>query len=56
MEPVKRVQIQLPLPYGKQLRDDEGIRKHLDRGFRIAELQRLTDQEVLVTLEPESAK
>jgi hypothetical protein len=45
----KRVQIQFPLPSGREPKDDERIRHHLDRGWRITQLQRLSDQEVLVT-------
>jgi hypothetical protein len=46
----KRLQLQLPLPSGRELRDDERVRRHLSRGWRIVQLQRLSDQEVLVTL------
>jgi len=51
MNAPKRLQVQIPLPYGREARDDERIRKQLDLGWRIAQLQRLTDQEVLVTFE-----
>jgi len=47
----RRVQIQVPLPYGREPLQDERIKKHLDAGWRISQLQRLTDQEVLVTFE-----
>jgi len=47
----RRVQIQVPLPYGREPRQDERIKQHLDSGWRISQLQRLTDQEVLVTFE-----
>ena len=47
----RRVQVQLPLPYGREPLDDERIRTRLDQGWRIAQLQRLSDQEVLVTFE-----
>ena len=47
----RRVQIQVPLPYGREPRQDERIKRHLDEGWRISQLQRLTDQEVLVTFE-----
>jgi hypothetical protein len=49
-----RLQIQIPLPYGREPRNDERIRRQLDLGWRIAQLQRLSDQEVLVTFEPSS--
>ena len=51
MAAVKRLQIQIPLPYGREPRHDERIRRQLDLGWRIAQLQRLSDQEVLVTFE-----
>ncbi len=51
MTEIKRMQLQLPLPYGLEPRDDERVRRQLDLGWRIAQLQRLTDQEVLVTFE-----
>jgi hypothetical protein len=52
---VNRVQIQFSLPYGREPRNDELIKRQLDRGWRIAHLQRLSDQEVLVTFEPSSS-
>ena len=48
----ERLQIQLRLPYGRELRDDQTVRKQLAQGWRIAQAQRLSDQEVLVTFEP----
>jgi len=48
---IRRVQLQFPLPSGREPRDDERIRRQLDLGWRIAQLQRLSDQEVLVTFE-----
>lgn len=48
----RRIQLQLPIPYRREPRDDERVRRYLERGFRIAHYQRLTDQEVVVTLEP----
>ncbi len=51
MSATRRLQIQVPLPYGRQARDDERIAAYLETGWRIAELQRLSDQEVLVTFE-----
>jgi hypothetical protein len=47
-----RIQIQLPIPYHREPRDDARLRRYLDRGFTIAQYQRLTDQEVVVTLDP----
>ncbi|HJQ98916.1 MAG TPA: hypothetical protein VJ826_11425 [Candidatus Polarisedimenticolaceae bacterium] len=47
-----RLQLQLPIPYHREPRDDERVRRYLDRGFRIERYQRLTDQEVVLTLIP----
>jgi len=52
--PTDRLQLQYWLPYGREARDDERIRRQLDLGWRIAQLQRLSDQEVLVTFEATS--
>lgn len=52
MATVNRLQIQIPLPYGREPRNDERIHRQLELGWRIANLQRLSDQEVLVTFEP----
>ncbi len=51
MAVVKRLQMQLPLPYGREAKDDDRVRRQLALGWRIADLQRLSDQEVLVTFE-----
>jgi hypothetical protein len=51
MTATRRVQLQLPLPYGREARDDERVRQHLALGWRIAQLQRLSDKEVLITFE-----
>ena len=50
----KRIQLQLQLPYKREVREDEVVRGYLDRGYRILELQRLSDQEAMVTLEAPS--
>jgi hypothetical protein len=52
---IKRLQLQLPLPCSREPRDDERVRRQLDLGWRIAQLQRLSDQEVLVTFEAPSS-
>jgi hypothetical protein len=52
---IRRLQLQLPLPYGREPRDDERVKRQLDLGWRIAQLQRLSDQEVLVTFEAASS-
>ena len=49
MAATKRLQLQLPLPSGRELKDDERVRRQLNLGWRIEQLQRLSDQEVLVT-------
>jgi hypothetical protein len=56
MAEIRRVQMQLPLPYGREARDDERVRRQLTLGWRIAQLQRLTDQEVLVTFEASASE
>ena len=45
-----RIQLHLNLPFNHQPRDHPTIRGYLERGYRIEELQRVTDHEVLVTL------
>ena len=49
-ESAERVQFHLVLPYKLQPRDNPRVRGYLDRGYRIVQLQRVTDREVLVTL------
>ena len=51
----RRLQLQFALPYGREAKDDERIRRQLDLGWRIAQMQRLSDQEVLVTFEASSS-
>jgi hypothetical protein len=48
------MQLQIPLPYMREPRDDERVRHQLDLGWRIAQLQRLSDQEVLITFTTET--
>jgi hypothetical protein len=55
MEATRRIQIQLPVPYKREPRDDEQLRGFLDRGFQIVQYQRLSDAEVMVTLVPPAA-
>jgi hypothetical protein len=52
---IRRVQLQLPLPYGREPKDDERVRRQLDLGWSLAQLQRLSDQEVLLTFEAPSS-
>ncbi len=47
-----RIQLQLVLPYKFEPRRDPRIRGYLERGYRIVVLQRLSDREAVVTLEP----
>jgi hypothetical protein len=51
----RKIQLQLPLPYGREAREDERVKQHLALGWRIAQLQRLTDKEVLITFEAAGA-
>ncbi|MCP3977777.1 MAG: hypothetical protein GY716_00405 [bacterium] len=46
----ERIQLHLVLPYKRQAADDPRIRRYLDQGYRIEQLQRVTDREALVTL------
>ncbi len=50
MEPPATLQLQLDLTYKMQPRDHPRVRAYLERGYRIADLQRISDQEALVTL------
>ena len=45
-----RVQLLIRQPYKIEVRNHRQVRSYLDRGYRIEELQHVTDQEVLVTL------
>ena len=51
MTATRRLQLQLPLPFGREARDDERVQQQLSAGWRIAQIQRLTDKEVLITFE-----
>jgi len=55
MATAQRVQVQFHLPYSREARDDERIRGYLDQGWRIAQLQRLSDQEAVITFERDAA-
>lgn len=46
-----RIQLHLSVPYKTEIRRVPRIRAYLDRGYRIVELQRITDHEVITTLE-----
>lgn len=45
-----RVQLHLVLPYKFEPRQDHRVRAYLERGYRIEQLQRISDQEAIVTL------
>ncbi len=47
-----RIQLHLELPYKDEAATHPRIKAHLERGYRIEQLQRVTDREVLVTLVP----
>ena len=49
MENAERFQIQLVLPYKKEARFHPRVRAKLAEGYRIANLQRVSDREVLIT-------
>lgn len=51
MSAKQRIQVQFPLPYSREAADDERVRAYLDQGWRIAQLQRLSDQEAVITFE-----
>ena len=44
-----KIQVQLVLPYKDEPRSHRTVRAYLDRGYRIVDLQRVTDREVVVT-------
>jgi hypothetical protein len=48
--PPARLQLHLQLPYKIELRRDARVRRYLERGYRVEQLQRLSDREALVTL------
>ncbi len=45
-----RIQLHLVLPYKDEAASHPQIQAHLERGYRIEQLQRVTDREILVTL------
>ena len=50
MERPQRLQLHLDLPYKQQPREHPKVRAYLDQGYRIVDLQRLSDREAMVTL------
>ena len=45
-----QVQLHLVLPYKFQPTDEPRVKSLLDDGYRIVQLQRVTDREVIITL------
>jgi hypothetical protein len=45
-----KIQLQIVLPYKDEARSHGSVRGYLERGYRIVDLQRVTDREVVVTL------
>ena len=50
MNDSNRVQLHLVLPYKFEPREDPRIAAYLDKGYRIVQLQRISDREAIVTL------
>jgi hypothetical protein len=48
----ERVQLHLVLPYKFEPRAHRTVRRYLERGYRVVQLQRVSDREALVTLAP----
>ena len=46
----ERIQLHLVLPYKFEPGEDPRVREWLDRGYRVEQLQRVSDREALVTL------
>lgn len=46
----ERVQLHVPLPYKKEPGHDPKVARYMAAGWRVEELQRLTDRDALVTL------
>ena len=46
----RRLQLHLQLPFKFDPRDDVRVKRLLDEGYRIEDLQRLTDREAIVIL------
>ena len=45
-----KIQLHLVLPYKFQPTEEPRVKNLLDRGYRIVQLQRVTDREVVITL------
>ena len=51
----RRIQVQFHLPYTREAGNDERVQGYLNQGWRIAQLQRLSDQEAVITFESDGA-
>ena len=49
----RQIQLHVVMPYKLEAREHHQIRTYLDRGYRIVQLQRISDREVIVTLTDE---
>ncbi len=49
-----QLQVHLVLPYNIEARRDVRVKGYLSRGYRIVELQRISDREVLITFARQS--
>lgn len=52
---MRRVQLHVPLPYKKEPSHDPRVARLLAEGWRVEDLQRLSDRDALVTLAPPQA-
>ena len=52
MDQKRRIQLHLVLPYKFEPRENGRVREYLAQGYRIEQLQRISDREALVTLAP----
>lgn len=50
MEEPERIQLQIDLPYSHEVGDHPRVKGYLEGGYRIVQLQRVSDREALVTL------
>ena len=48
----ERIQLHLVQPYKIEVGEHQRVKRYLERGYTIEQIQRLTDREVLVTLAP----
>jgi hypothetical protein len=48
MQKPSRLQLHLKLPYKIEARDHPVVKRYLEQGYRIAQLQRLTDRDAII--------